>query len=100
VDWGLHDLMIDALGNELISDAYRINSLRVRLIRFENSSLAADVLLAAMEEHLWFIEAMRRRDARAVADRIAHHIESARRRVLGLPRPSLPWSSEPLDTAR
>jgi DNA-binding GntR family transcriptional regulator len=53
-----------------------------------------------MEEHLWFIEAMRRRDARAVADRIAHHIESARRRVLGLPRPSLPWSSEPLDTAR
>jgi DNA-binding GntR family transcriptional regulator len=100
VDWGLHDLMIDALGNELISDAYRINSLRVRLIRFDSSSLAAGVLLAAMEEHLWFIEAMRRRDARAVADRIAHHIESARRRVLGLPRPSLPWSSEPLDTAR
>ncbi len=98
VDWGLHDQMIDALGNELISDAYRINSLRVRLIRFENSSLAADVLLAAMEEHLWFIEAMRRRDPSAVAERIAHHIESARRRVLGLPRPALPWSSEPLDT--
>jgi DNA-binding GntR family transcriptional regulator len=30
VDWGLHDLMIDTLGNELISQTYRINSLRVR----------------------------------------------------------------------
>ena len=40
VDWGLHDLMIDALGNELISEAYRINSLRVRLIKLENSMLS------------------------------------------------------------
>src|SRR5882672_1653165 len=42
VDWGLHDLMIDALGNELISEAYRINSLRVRLIRLEGSTLSAE----------------------------------------------------------
>lgn len=97
VDWGLHEHMIDALGNELISEAYRINSLRVRLIKFEHSSLAADILLAAMEEHLWFIEALRRRDAAAVAERLGHHIESARRRVLGLPRPALPWSSSQLD---
>ena len=30
----------------------------------------------------------------AVAERLGHHIESARRRVLGLPRPTLPWSSQ------
>jgi len=75
-----------------------INSLRVRLIKFENSSLSADILLAAMEEHLWFIEALRRRDATAVAERLGHHIESARRRVLGLPRPTLPWSSQTTTT--
>lgn len=97
VDWGLHEHMIDAMGNDLISEAYRINSLRVRLIKFESSSLSADILLAAMEEHLWFIEAMRRRDTAAVAERLTHHIESARRRVLGLPRPPLPWSSEQLE---
>ena len=39
------------------------------------------------------IEALRRRDTTAVAERLGHHIESARRRVLGLPRPTLPWSS-------
>ena len=90
VDWGLHDLMIDALGNELISDVYRINSLRVRLIKLEASALSPEALLPAMEEHLWFIEALRRRDPEAVAQRLNHHIESAHRRVLGLPRPPLP----------
>jgi DNA-binding GntR family transcriptional regulator len=90
VDWGLHDLMIDALGNELISEVYRINSLRVRLIKLENSMLSPDALLPAMEEHLWFIEALRRRDPAEVARRLSHHIESAHRRVLGLPRPPLP----------
>lgn len=96
VDWGLHDLMIDALGNELVSDIYRVNSLRVRLIRLEGSLLSPDVLLPAMEEHLWFIQALKSRDATAVAERIAHHIDSAHRRVLGLPRPALPWSMESL----
>lgn len=96
VDWGLHDLMIDRLGNELVSDVYRINSLRVRLIKLEGSMLSGDVLLPAFEEHLWFIDALKRRDRDAVAQRLAHHIESAHRRVLGLPRPALPWSSEHL----
>jgi DNA-binding GntR family transcriptional regulator len=92
VDWGLHDLMIDALGNALISATYRVNSLRVRLIRLESSLLSSEALLPAMEEHLWFIDALKRRDAPQVAARLAHHIESAHRRVLGLPRPPLPWS--------
>ena len=94
VDWGLHDMMVDTLGNELISEVYRINSLRVRLIRLEGSTLSADVLVPAMEEHLWFIEALKRRDATAVTERLSHHIESAHRRVLGLPRPAMPWSLE------
>ena len=94
VDWGLHDLMIDALGNELISEVYRINSLRVRLIKLEGSTLSPEVLIPAMEEHLWFIDALKRRDVQAVVERLSHHIESAHRRVLGLPRPDMPWSSE------
>ena len=94
VDWGLHDLMIDSLGNELISEIYRINSLRVRLIKLEGSTLSPKVLIPAMEEHLWFLDALKRRDAPAVLERLAHHIESAHRRVLGLPRPQMPWSLE------
>ena len=92
VDWGLHDLMIDTLGNALILQIYRVNSLRVRLIRLESSLLSSEALLPAMEEHLWFIEALKRRDPQQVAERLGHHIESAHRRVLGLPRPPLPSS--------
>ena len=94
VDWGLHDLMIDTLGNELISEVYRINSLRVRLIKLEGSTLSPEVLIPAMEEHLWFIDALKRRDAQAVIERLNHHIESAHLRVLGLPRPKMPWALE------
>ena len=96
VDWGLHDLMIDALGNALISQSYRVNSLRVRLIKLESSLLSPDALLPAMEEHLWFIDALKGRNAPQVAARLTHHIESAHRRVLGLARPPLPWSMKEL----
>lgn len=94
VDWGLHDMMIDALNNTLISEIYRVNSLRVRLIRLERAMLSEDALVPAMEEHLWFIESLKRRDAPQVVARLTHHIESAHRRVLGLPRPPLPQDAE------
>src|SRR6185369_8876704 len=35
VDWGMHDAFIDALGNTIISNAYRVNSIKMRLISQE-----------------------------------------------------------------
>ena len=69
---------------------YRVNSLRVRLIRLERAMLSEEALIPAMEEHLWFVAALKRRDAPQVTERLTHHIESSHRRVLGLPRPPLP----------
>jgi len=83
VDWGLHDLMVDTLGNELISQVYRINSLRVRLIHLERATLSAESLLPAMQEHLALIRALRTRDGQAVACSLAQHIRCAHDRVLG-----------------
>ncbi len=98
VDWGLHDRMIDTLGNELISQTYRINSLRVRLIHLERSTLSAEVLLPAMQEHLNLIAALKKRDPHAVAEHVAFHIHSAHQRVLGQDRRVLS-SPAPLDNA-
>ena len=78
--------MIDTLGNELISQTYRINSLRVRLIHLERSTLSAEVLLPAMQEHLNLIAALKKRDPLAVAEHVAFHIHSAHQRVLGQDR--------------
>lgn len=85
LDWGLHDRMVDALGNEIVSDIYRVNSLRIRLIKLEHSVITPARLIPAMQEHLLFIAALRRRDRQAAADLLDQHLRSARERVLALP---------------
>ncbi|MDR7378558.1 DNA-binding GntR family transcriptional regulator [Rhodoferax ferrireducens] len=82
VDWGLHDRMVDALGNEIISEIYRVNSLRVRLIKLEQSVITPARLIPAMQEHLRFIAALQQRDATAAVQLLEAHLDSARNRVL------------------
>lgn len=90
IDWGLHDMMVDALGNEIVSELYRVNSLRVRLIRLEQSVITPAQLIPAMEEHLRFISALRQRNAQRAADLLMEHINSARNRVMNVPLEQVP----------
>lgn len=85
VDWGLHDRMVDALGNDIISEQYRVNSLRVRLIKLEHSVITPSRLIPAMQEHLRFIEALRQRNAALAVELLEDHISSARSRVMNAP---------------
>ncbi|MCW5644050.1 MAG: GntR family transcriptional regulator [Rhodoferax sp.] len=85
VDWGLHDRMVDALGNEIVSEIYRVNSLRIRLIRLDSSVITPARLIPAMEEHMRFITALRQRDAVGATELLEAHIRSARDRVLASP---------------
>jgi len=84
IDWGLHDTMIDALGNEIISAIYRVNSLRIRLIRLDRVTLDAEALRPAMEEHLTLLAALRSRDPQRAAAALEAHLTHARNRALGL----------------
>jgi DNA-binding GntR family transcriptional regulator len=83
VDWGLHDAMIDAMGNEIVSNIYRVNSLRIRLIRLEHVVLTPEVVLPTMHEHLELIAALKARDTDAAVALIETHIDHARRRSMG-----------------
>lgn len=85
LDWGLHDRMVDALGNEIVSDLYRVNSLRVRLIKLEQSVITPAILIPAMQEHLCFIAALRERNAAQATALLDAHINSARSRVMNVP---------------
>ena len=85
LDWGLHDRMVDALGNEIVSEIYRVNSMRVRLIKLEHSVITPARLIPAMQEHLRFIGALQQRDAAAAAELLNAHIRSARDRVMTTP---------------
>lgn len=82
LDWGFHDRMVDAMGNEILSEMYRVNSMHVRLIALDATQIAAQRVLPAMREHLIFIAALRRRDAPAAVAALMHHIGSSRQRVI------------------
>ena len=83
-DYALHDAVIDGLGNEIISNAYRVNAIKIRLIRQEGTRLEAELVAPVMREHLGIIAAFEARDPIRAAGAIAAHITSARNRALGV----------------
>lgn len=80
VDFALHDRMVDSVGNEIMSEIYRVNSMHVRMMALESS--AAGRMVPAMHEHLAFIGAMRARDSEAAVASMLHHLRSSRQRVI------------------
>lgn len=84
IDWELHATIIDALGNPIISEAYRVNAIKIRLIKQEQTRLNESVAVPTMREHLTVIEAIATRDPAVAADALGRHIVSARNRALSL----------------
>lgn len=84
MDWEFHEQMIDALGNALISDIYRVNSIKVRLIRQASTRMLPELVIAVMDEHLKIIGALMGRDSVEATYAIESHIGSAKRRALGV----------------
>lgn len=81
VDWGMHDAFIDALGNTIISNAYRVNSIKMRLISQDRFRINGHVG-PVMNEHLKVLEAIQRRSAEEAVAALASHINGARDRAL------------------
>ncbi len=82
VDWGMHNLIIEAMGNQVLIAAHQQNFDKIRMIRLHGRS--PRYLPLAMEEHLLVIEALLRRDPAAAADALAQHLAAAERRALGM----------------
>lgn len=82
VDWGLHDRMVDCIGNEILSEIYRVNSLHVRLIRLDASVIRPMRIQPAMHEHLKFLAALQSRDTDSATRAMLEHIDHSRQRVL------------------
>jgi DNA-binding GntR family transcriptional regulator len=84
IDQRFHETVIDDLNNDIISKAYRVNWIKVRLIRQNETSLDEDLVIPVMREHLTIIAAMKRRDAPAAVESAITHIMNARARALRL----------------
>lgn len=83
VDWNFHDLIVDAMQNEIIAKAYRVNSIKIRLIRKELTRIDGHVI-SAMTEHVSIIDAIVDRDVETAISATARHIQTARDRAIGL----------------
>ncbi len=84
MDWDFHDLIVDRMENQLVSDIYRVNAIKIRLIRNASTRMLPELVASVMEEHLAIIEALEHRDETASVSAIQAHIESARRRTIDL----------------
>lgn len=84
VDTAFHDLLISATGNELMIQAYNVNSIRIRLIKLDRIRLTKLTLPSAFADHLAVIEALKARDAAAAVAAIETHVRNARDRAIEL----------------
>lgn len=84
VDLSLHEAIIDHLGNAIISNAYRVNWIKIKLIRLSETRLYVPMIPSVIGEHLRIIEAIERRDPDGAAEAMAEHVDIARRRAVKL----------------
>jgi len=82
VDRDFHEALIDHLGNDIISKSYRVNWIKVRLIRQNETALHDALVTPVMQEHLTVIDAIERRDEPSAVAALARHIENARSRAM------------------
>ncbi len=84
VDLSLHEAIIGLQNNEILSNAYRVNWLKIKLIRLAETRLYVPMIPEVMGQHLEIIAAFERRDEDAAARAITEHIEVARRRAVDI----------------
>jgi DNA-binding GntR family transcriptional regulator len=84
IDWGFHDLLIDRLGNEMLSNVYRVNSVKIRIIRGRETRILPELIENVVAEHMLIINALENRDEEEAVKALEAHIDSARKRALRL----------------
>ena len=84
VDLELHEAIIDGLGNDIITQAYRVNWIKIRLIRLAETRLYVPMIPSVIGDHMAIISALEARDPEAAARAMQAHIEIARRRAINI----------------
>lgn len=82
VDWAFHDTLIDHLKNQIIFDIYRVNSIKIRLIRQELTRIQPEIVLSVIGDHMKIIQALNTRDPEKAKTAITQHLKNSRDRAL------------------
>lgn len=82
VDRLMHEAIIDHLDNDIVSQAFRVTWLKIRLIRQYETRIHNSIIVPVMQDHLKIIAALEARDPEAATAAMAEHITNARNRAL------------------
>jgi len=82
VDRLMHEMIIDHLDNDIVSQAFRVTWLKIRLIRQYETRIQNHILIPVMQDHLKIIAAIESRDPEAAATEMSAHINNARTRAM------------------
>lgn len=82
VDRLMHEAIIDHLDNDIVSQAFRVTWLKIRLIRQYETRIHNSIIVPVMRDHLKIIAAIESRDPEAAAEAMSEHITNARNRAL------------------
>ncbi|OWT59201.1 GntR family transcriptional regulator [Candidimonas nitroreducens] len=84
IDWAMHQTIVDGMRSKLVSDIYRQNRERQRLIGRAYAFHPANHAHAALSEHLPILAALKARDRERTVQLLEAHITSAMRRQIGI----------------
>ncbi|MGO4675234.1 GntR family transcriptional regulator [Bosea sp. 2YAB26] len=82
VDRLMHEAIIDHLDNDIVSKAFRVTWLKIRLIRQYETRIQNHILVPVMQDHLKIIAAIEARDPERAAAEMSAHIGNARNRAM------------------
>lgn len=82
VDRLMHEAIIDHLDNDIVSKAFRVTWLKIRLIRQYETRIQNHILVPVMQDHLKIIAAIETRDPVRAAEEMSLHIGNARTRAM------------------
>ncbi len=82
-DWELHDRAIDFLQNEVISEVYRVNAIKIRMAIQPQLRITASNLVRVMNEHMAIIDGMAKRDVAQTMAALERHLRNSKALALG-----------------
>jgi DNA-binding GntR family transcriptional regulator len=101
VDWAMHEALVGLLDNELVTEVYRVNSIKVRMASQQRLRVTGANIGRVMKEHMKIIEAIKSGDSEGSAAAVRDHIDRSMTIAFGVeeetsvrPLSALPASQE------
>jgi DNA-binding GntR family transcriptional regulator len=82
-DWVMHESFVTTTGNRLMSNIFRVTSIKIRMAVQSRIRVTSYSALRVIDEHLAILEPLRRRDAAGMTAGLTRHIDNSLTIALG-----------------